>query len=208
MKSLSGQTEREPSPSVETYWVVDVFGQNDKVKVRARPLDNLSYFLSVFFFLLLCRHTTHYGSAGVLMYYGGSAWGWRYRIERGWMAQVENCVIHPSSGFSCCWLLLTVTEKDYIRRDTVASQKYSSFFISIPDGLNITTLSADVVGHNKRICFFFWSETFRGCAMTRPVDRNHFFFLFYPSLFLLISQHFVLYHVFIWFRKRGDHKYR
>lgn len=73
MKSLSGQTEREPSPSVETYWVVDVFGQNDKVKVRARPLDNLSYFLSVFFFLLLCRHTTYYGSAGVLMYYGGSA---------------------------------------------------------------------------------------------------------------------------------------
>jgi hypothetical protein len=101
-----------------------------------------------------------------------------------------------------------VTEKDYIRRDTVASQKYSSFFISIPDGLNITTLSADVVGHNKRICFFFWSETFRGCSTTRPVDRNHFFFLFYPSLFLLISQHFVLYHVFIWFRKRGDHKYR
>ena len=35
MKSLSGQTEREPSPSVETYWVVDVFGQNDKVKVRS-----------------------------------------------------------------------------------------------------------------------------------------------------------------------------
>ncbi|KAI9558526.1 hypothetical protein GHT06_015314 [Daphnia sinensis] len=34
MKSLNGQSEREPSPSVETYWVVDVFGQNDKVKVR------------------------------------------------------------------------------------------------------------------------------------------------------------------------------
>lgn len=42
MKSLSGQTEREPSPSVETYWVVDVFGQNDKVKVSARALRFLS----------------------------------------------------------------------------------------------------------------------------------------------------------------------
>lgn len=33
MKSLTGQAEREPSPCVETYWVVDVFGQSDKVKV-------------------------------------------------------------------------------------------------------------------------------------------------------------------------------
>ncbi|KZS19896.1 Uncharacterized protein APZ42_013709 [Daphnia magna] len=45
MKSLNGQTEREPSPSVETYWVVDVFGQNDKVKVRP---GFTSAFLSVF----------------------------------------------------------------------------------------------------------------------------------------------------------------
>ncbi|KAK4009744.1 uncharacterized protein LOC123471528 [Daphnia magna] len=42
MKSLNGQTEREPSPSVETYWVVDVFGQNDKVKRKSRRPPTLN----------------------------------------------------------------------------------------------------------------------------------------------------------------------
>lgn len=51
MKSLSGQTEREPSPSVETYWVVDVFGQNDKVKVR------------LFFFFLFSSSTLFFCSS-------------------------------------------------------------------------------------------------------------------------------------------------
>lgn len=34
MKSLNGHgVDMEQSPTVETYWVVDVFGQNDKIKV-------------------------------------------------------------------------------------------------------------------------------------------------------------------------------
>ena len=37
MKTLNGQSGdmTEQSSNVETYWVVDVFGQNDKVKVDA-----------------------------------------------------------------------------------------------------------------------------------------------------------------------------
>jgi len=39
MKALNGQNgdanqQSSPTSNVETYWVVDVFGQNDKVKVR------------------------------------------------------------------------------------------------------------------------------------------------------------------------------
>lgn len=42
MKTLNGQSGdmTEQSANVETYWVVDVFGQNDKVKV---PLCSFTF---------------------------------------------------------------------------------------------------------------------------------------------------------------------
>jgi hypothetical protein len=43
MKSLNGHgVDMEQSPTVETYWVVDVFGQNDKIKVSLFQFCSLS----------------------------------------------------------------------------------------------------------------------------------------------------------------------